>query len=112
MIDIPNKGGESEMPANEWKKRLATTAYTAVLTVAIPLGALVLWGSSAGTAKAAIGDQVQQFFANRFTTLQQCTGQSIAQIQQCKATERASETPPIVNVTNTGGVPASMFRFR
>jgi len=98
------------MPVNEWKKSLITAGYTAVLAVAVPLGALVLWGSSAGTAKAAIGDQVQNFFASRFATLQQCNGQSIAELQTCKMTERASETPPIVNVTNTGGTPA--FRFR
>jgi len=74
------------------KKNLVSVVLTVALLVAVPAGALFLWGSSAGVAQAEpIGQEV--FAQNEATTALLLAAHALppAQRIQTKAMQRASD---------------------
>jgi len=113
LFDI---GGFS-MPAIPVRKtgrqRLLSAVSAAVLLVAVPVGALLLWQTSAGTARAAVTSNSVGFIANanaqaRLTFLLNLRGLPVQQAIQATMQLRSSEAQPPIPVANR----PTRFRFR
>jgi len=95
------------------RQRLLSAVSAAVLLVAVPVGALLLWQTSAGTARAAvtsnsIGFQVNAQAQARLNLFLSFRGLSTQQAIQSTMQVRASEAQPPIPVANR----PTRFRFR
>jgi hypothetical protein len=95
------------------RQRLFSAVSAAVLLVAVPVGALLLWQSSAGTARAAVTSSSVGFQANqnaqaRLNLLLTFRGLPVQQAIQATMKLRASEAQPPIPSANQ----PTRFRFR